>query len=332
MHWIVQFLSVALIGMALGSNKTIEKRDESGTLRLRREVRDDGHGNQTREGYETHYYSDGSESSKFHYTADVLDGPWTEWYVGHKIKAQGAYRKGEKDGVELHYLPTGQKIQQVDYKAGHRQGKKIEWSSEGQKTLEADYTDDELNGKLQIWGPDGKPRAVSNYVHGLEEGVQRTWHENGKQLASEIEFHGGQKSGSCRTWFANGQPALQSHYHNGQLVGTVVQWYEDGAKRSEATYVDGGIQGTLTQWFDSPDKPVVSMISNYEHGRINGLQATYYEKSGKKRLESWPEMASGKARGPNGMKTARCARRGPTKTICSKARCGFITKTASNGP
>jgi antitoxin component YwqK of YwqJK toxin-antitoxin module len=285
MHWLLQSLVVVSIGFAFGDSKPIEQRDESGVLRMKREVHDDGHGNQIRQGYETHYFSDGTESSKYRYQDDDLDGPWHEWYAGGKVKAEGNYRKGEKDGIEIHLLPTGEKIQQTEYKNGRRNGKKLEWSSTThQKTLDADYIDDQLNGKLQIWYSDGTPRALSNFVHGQEDGVQQTWHENGK-LASQIEFHDGQKSGSAREWYATGQIRMQSRYHNGGLQGMLTQWYPDGAKRSEVSFVDNEKQGTLTQWYDSTDKQqVVSLIENYEHGRKNGVQATYYE-SGKKLLQ-----------------------------------------------
>jgi uncharacterized protein len=284
MHWLLQTLAVVSIGFALGDSKPIEQRDASGVLRMKREVRDDGHGGKIRHGYETHYYSDANESSKYHYQNDELDGPWKEWYSNHKLKAEGTYRKGAKDGTEIHYLPSGDKIQQTDYKDGSWHGKKIEWDATGKvKTLEADYFEGQLRGKLQVWYSDGKPRAVSNFIHGVEEGLHRTWHETGK-LASEIEFHDGQKSGSAREWFPDGQIKMQSRYRNGALQGLLTQWYPDGVKHSEVNYVDGEMQGTQTQWHDTPGTPVVSVLANYDHGRLNGIQATYY-KSGKKQLQ-----------------------------------------------
>jgi len=295
MHWLLQSFVVVLIGFAFGDSKPIEQRDESGVLRMKREVRDDGHGGQIRQGYETHYFSDGSESSKYHYQDDELDGRWHEWYSGHKLKAEGGYRKGEKDGTETHYLPTGEKIQQTDYKNGQQHGKKLEWSgTTHQKTLDADYFEGQLHGKLQLWYSDGTPKAFSNFVHGQEEGVQQMWHENGK-LASQIEFHDGQKSGSAREWFDNGQIAMQSRYRNGVVQGTLTQWYRDGAKRSEVSYVNGETQGSLTQWYDSADNPVVKTVANYDHGRINGVQFTYYE-SGKKRTQE--TARDGEKQGP----------------------------------
>ncbi|HEV3417641.1 MAG TPA: hypothetical protein VG056_12530, partial [Pirellulales bacterium] len=68
-------IGVLAVSFAIGDVKAIEKRDADGKLRLRTEVKDLGHGEPVKQGWEISYFGDGSEASRYRYQNDVLDGP-----------------------------------------------------------------------------------------------------------------------------------------------------------------------------------------------------------------------------------------------------------------
>jgi len=79
---LVRIIIAFALSLALGDVKIVDQRDSSGTLRLHREVKDTGHGDPVKHGWEITYYSTGDEQSRFHYQNDILDGPWKELFQG----------------------------------------------------------------------------------------------------------------------------------------------------------------------------------------------------------------------------------------------------------
>ncbi len=166
-------IGVLALGFVIGDVRVVEKRDPQGKLRLRTEVKDVGHGEPVKHGFEITYYGDGSEKSRYRYQNDVLDGPWKDLYASGKTQAEGTYRHGLKDGTETRYLSNGDKMEQTEFKDGKRHGKHIEWAEGNKKTLEATYSQDVLEGTFARWFPDEKPRFLLHYVHGEQEGLEQ---------------------------------------------------------------------------------------------------------------------------------------------------------------
>jgi antitoxin component YwqK of YwqJK toxin-antitoxin module len=289
-------LAILALGSAIGDVRTIQDRDKvTGKLMKSTEVKDIGREKPVKHGLEITYFSDGfTEESRYHYQNDELDGPWKEFYSsggdskpssgGNKVKVEGTYHHGVKNGVETRYSLTHEKIEQAEYKDGKLNGQHTEWGPDGKKTYEATYKNGIIEGTVSRWHADEKqtPRSVTHYVHGDQEGLDQRFYENGKPFM-EAEFHEGKKNGLYREWYIDGTLKLEAHYKDGMLEGKETQWYADHLKKSEGMYRKGQLIGLYTEWHDKPEEPI-KVLTKYENGQPQGV-AMRWHANGQKELE-----------------------------------------------
>src|SRR6478672_8492468 len=83
--------------------QVVEEKWPDGSVKVRREVTGDVRGSPVQNGLETHYFHGGAKQSDTIYRRGVLEGPWHEYYQSGGVKAEGAYRGGQKDGAETSY-------------------------------------------------------------------------------------------------------------------------------------------------------------------------------------------------------------------------------------
>lgn len=305
-------LAATLISSAATADvKTVDEKWPDGSLKVRREMIDDVRGRPVQNGLETHYYSGGAKQSETTYRFGVPDGPWREYYMSGKVKAEGAIHRGQKDGLETTYTEAGDKSSQVTYQEGKRNGKTTKWQG-GRKIFEADYDNDHLVGTLQQWYGNGTPRLVQQYKAGVLDGPEYRWFADGTKF-SVANYTAGQKDGEFTEWHPNGQLKYHTTYKNGQPNGKFEERFSDGALKGTGAYLDGLPDGSWKEWFEldelpsdakgetaSPDKPaaaeekdaaetktrqhVLAAERNYHRGKLNGKQITYH-KNGQKQLE-----------------------------------------------
>jgi antitoxin component YwqK of YwqJK toxin-antitoxin module len=282
---LILFKAIGLVALSftVGDVRVVEKRDSQGKLILRTHVKDVGGGEPVKHGTEIAYYSDGSTKSIYQYQNNVLDGPWKEFYANNgKVRAEGTYHHGNKDGMESRYLAGGDKIEQTEFKDGRRNGKHIEWGPGAKKTCEATYVHDALEGTLARWYSDDPhtPRSVTHFLHGELDGLDQSWYPSG-DLEIEAEYKAGKRNGLYREWYQKGVKRLETRYKDGVEDGKRREWYSDTKDKIEATYVAGQLHGQFVKWHDTSDQSI-EILANYDHGRPVGVQHVFYSNGNKK--------------------------------------------------
>jgi hypothetical protein len=129
-----------------------------------------------------------------------------EFFDNGKVRIEGSYRRGQKDGLETRYSESGEKASETTFRNGQVDGKRIEWNGK-QKTYEADFTKDQLNGTLQKWHSTGTPELAAHYRNGIQEGPEDRWYSDGRKY-SAASFKVARNPAST----ANGIPAASQPF------------------------------------------------------------------------------------------------------------------------
>ena len=136
-----------------------------------------------------------------------------------KLKLQGNYLNGNRDGTWTEYFEDGKRKTELNYLNGKFNGLQSYWSSNGNKIQEKNY----INGKQQgLWTiyyqETGIKKEETNYIDGVQEGLWTEWYEDG-QKRRERNFKDGERDSTWTTWYENGNKKFLASYSDGKLNG-----------------------------------------------------------------------------------------------------------------
>lgn len=138
-------------------------------------------------------------------------GKIVDCYDNGKIKFEGNYLNGKKEGIF------------------------ITWSEEGYKASELSYKNGKLSGLSTRFYNNRQKAGEENYVDGQKNGLYTTWHENGNK-SGEGNFKNDSPEGLWTFWYPNGKKAREGNYLNGSPVGVHTFWDEEGNVTSKDSY------------------------------------------------------------------------------------------------
>jgi uncharacterized protein len=114
--------------------------------------------------YET--YSDGTPKIIHHYADDRMDSSLikkTFYYPDGRLRMEGEYQNGQKDGFWIAYYKDGRKWSEGMFKNGVSHGKTIYYHDNGKKYYEGEYNEGIRIGKWRFYDENGKPAKMIDY-------------------------------------------------------------------------------------------------------------------------------------------------------------------------
>ena len=128
-----------------------------------------------------------------------------ENYPNGKIKREGNYKNGKKNGEWYLYHPNGNFSEEMNYIDGKLNGKYFRYADDGQIIEEGQYKDNE---RIGIWANRCHHRFGFNccgsweegkYKNDLAEGKWKVYEYNGSLIAT-INYKNGQRHGTLSYW------------------------------------------------------------------------------------------------------------------------------------
>lgn len=153
--------------------------------------------------------------------ADFKDGMYNgafQHLKNNKVKEEGTYSQGRKEGDYKEYYSDGVKLKKV-----------------------TPYKEGKLNGMVISYYTNGKPEREKSYKMSVEDGVERSYnYETG--TVSERNYKDGQTHGPQTIYYTSntGDFVHRSTYDNGKLVGDFSETFTDGSIKKCGQYNQNG--------------------------------------------------------------------------------------------
>ena len=145
--------------------------------------------------------------------------------------------EGEKDGLSVRFLDTGEKIYEGTYKNRKLNGNVFKWYENGQMGFKNTFKDGKCEGLSFIWYESGQAYSKSNNKNGKKDGLEIWWYKNG-QKNLELHFKDNELEGKQTGWYRNGELMEISYYLEGvKISGT--SFYKNGQRKEETQLRDG---------------------------------------------------------------------------------------------
>lgn len=161
--------------------------------------------------------------------ADFKDGMYNgnfQHFKSTKLKEEGIYKEGRKDGIYKEYYSDGVKVKK-----------------------ETPYKDGKLNGVVTSYYTNGKPEKEKGYTMSVEDGIERSYDYETDNV-SERNYKDGRQHGNQIIYYSSniGDFVERSTYDNGKRVGEFSETFTDGSIKSLGQYnADGEKDG---EWLE----------------------------------------------------------------------------------
>ena len=223
--------------------------------------------------------------------APIQVGKYIEYYKNGKIKVQGNYKEGRRDGEFKTFLKNGKSAGSIFYKDGKILKSTLVNSMKDNASFSL-VTDINYNSNSHEIVTDEFPnQLLKQYFifnkNGLLDGESREYYEEG-DIKSIFPFKNNIPDGVFISYYQNGNIGQNSFLLNGKLVTEVFEYYPNGNMKTKAHYIDGKLNGEL--------------IIYYENGNIKEKTFTIDEKLSGDAFEYYP---SGKLRNKSFFKNGK---------------------------
>ncbi|HVF63216.1 MAG TPA: hypothetical protein VNE58_04405 [Casimicrobiaceae bacterium] len=118
----------------------------------------------------------------------VAHGAWQLAADGGRLRALGAFNRGQSTGSFIFWNAAGVRIAHLPYEEGQRNGTLALWyqtasrGRDAQQRLEAVYSGGKLNGFMRIWYPDSRVRGEYAFAAG-QLIAAKGWDVRGRELS-----------------------------------------------------------------------------------------------------------------------------------------------------
>ena len=205
---------------------------------------------------------------KAHYHFDKkgnLDGPDTLFYPSGKVQEINNYKDNDLDGPSVTYFMNGKKKTEVMMKEGKQDGYYTSYYANGKPEAEGWMRDGDNQGEWTYYDEHGRVTVLEYYLDGERDGYKEEYDAKGKKTLEEKYYRG---------WLEK----LTQYDDEGNIMavdsfpkasGKYVLYYPNKQKMTETDYVNGDFNGPYkTYFFDG------SLHTSYFYKR-GALDSTY---------------------------------------------------------
>lgn len=181
--------------------------------------------------------------------ADFKDGMYNgsyQYFKHNKLKEEGTYLEGRKDGLYKEYYSDGIQVKR-----------------------EAPYTAGKLNGVEKRYYTDGKLESEKGYTMSVEDGIERKYDYQSSQMTTSRNYKAGQLHGHQTAHITSniGNFIQTATYVMGKPVGEFSETFTDGTIRTLGQYdQDGQKDG---EWIERDS------FSEKDNDKFSGRRTVY---------------------------------------------------------
>ncbi|TWI99278.1 antitoxin component YwqK of YwqJK toxin-antitoxin module [Mucilaginibacter frigoritolerans] len=217
-------------------------------------------------------------------------------------KAHFGYdKKGNADGPDTIFYPSGKIYQVNNYKNGKLNGASVTYYRNGKKKSEVPMVDDKEDGYYSSYYTNGQMEAEGWLKDDENEGLWITYNELGN-ISIKAYYQGGELNGYKEEYTPNGKKSIEQKYHLGWLEqmtqydttgnvlavdsfpktsGKYTLLYPTGKIKALGNYVNGDLVGPYKNFYF--DGSLQSTLF-YKNGMLDSNYVSYYY-GGKKYAE-----------------------------------------------
>ena len=163
----------------------------------------------------------------------VRHGAWSLFSNKGNLTALIHYDKGQKDGLEERYLPSGAVCERGQHRRGEMHGEWNAWHDNGLLRQKITYRDGTLDGPFEAYYGSGGRLSQGNYLEGAEEGSWKFYLEDGR-LQHIHRYRAGnlietiRVNGTFTAWYGEERPESEVNYREKKLDGPFREWHDQG--------------------------------------------------------------------------------------------------------
>ena len=198
---------------------------------------------------------------------DVLaNGKYTEYYKNGKIKIQGNYKEGRRNGEFKTFLKNSKSAGSVIYKDGKiikstliKSMKEnasfsiltdINYNSNSHEIVTDEFPngllkqyftfnkDELLDGESRQYYEEGDIKSISPFKNNVADGTFISYYQNGN-IKEKHTYKNGNEEGEGIFYYENGKLEEKYFMKNGKLDGEAINYFEDGKIKNKAIFKDG---------------------------------------------------------------------------------------------
>ena len=211
------------------------------------------------DGLVTTKHENGGVKTEGNYVNGVRNGNWAEyweeaWWLdfgedGEANTKDTLENNNRWDSVEVVIPDFKPKLKlQGSYLNGNRDGTWTEYYQDGKRKTELNYSNGKFNGLQSYWNQNGNKTEEKNYVIGKQEGLWTKFYEDTGIKKEETYYKDGVQQGLWAEWFKDGQKKRERNFSNGERDSIWTTLYENGNKKLQATYSSGKLNGEYKSW------------------------------------------------------------------------------------
>lgn len=161
------------------------------------------------------------------YVDDLLHGPFKDLDEKGRLRREGSYLMGKKEGKWLEYFTDGKRVSDVAYHNDKLDGAARYYYDNGTPKSESHYSGGKRNGRYITWYESGKTKEEGWYAMGERDSTWKKYDYTGR-LESETGYKKGDLHGISRSYYSNGQLEYELKYENGYRHGKYVLYHSNG--------------------------------------------------------------------------------------------------------
>ena len=180
--------------------------------------------------------------------AEFKDGMYNgdyKYFKNNRLKEEGTYKEGRKDGVYKEYYSDGVALKK-----------------------EAPFKEGKLNGIVKTYYTNGKLETEKGYAMSIEDGVERDYDYESGEITTDRNYKNGVLHGSQIAHYGSniGDFIQRVTYENGKMTGSFSEIFTDGTIKKTGKYnKDGEKDG---EWLERDDFPK-------DKGKFSGKRTLY---------------------------------------------------------
>ena len=180
--------------------------------------------------------------------AEFKDGMYNgdyKYFKNNRLKEEGTYKEGRKDGVYKEYYSDGVALKK-----------------------EAPFKEGKLNGIVKTYYTNGKLETEKGYAMSIEDGVERDYDYESGEITTNRNYKNGVLHGSQIAHYGSniGDFIQRVTYENGKMTGSFSEIFTDGTIKKTGKYnKDGEKDG---EWLERDDFP-------NDKGKFSGKRTLY---------------------------------------------------------
>jgi len=194
------------------------------------------------------YTPDGHKKAHLYYNKKGdLDGPDTSFYPSGKIEEISYYKNGKENGISVSYYLNGKEKSEVNMTEGKEDGLYSGFYFNGAPETTGWFADGEWQGEWQFYDESGRLTTRSYYLDGDLSGYKELYHPDGKKYTEE-KYKNGWLEKITQFDEAGNVMAVDSFPKSS---GKYTLVYPGGKIMEQGNYVNGDFDGPYkTYYFD----------------------------------------------------------------------------------